>query len=57
VFETVGFSSVDRVAVRDLIQHRAMGVHTGSMTVKPLPGHGAALYNLSIVWPQQQREL
>eukprot|EP01051_Picozoa_sp_SAG22_P011261 SAG22_NODE_1067_length_5742_cov_15.152224_3_plen_149_part_00 len=53
VFETVGFSSVDRVRVRDLIGHKDLGVHTGQMAVAPLPAHGVALYNLSIVWPQQ----
>jgi alpha-galactosidase len=55
VFESVGFSSVDRVEVRDLINHRAMGMHTGSMVVPPLPAHGVALYNVSIVWVEQHQ--
>ena len=48
--QQVGFSGVDRVSVRDLIQHKAVGVHAVSMVVPPLPPHGVALYNVSIVW-------
>ena len=48
--ETVGFSSVDRVRVRELVNHRDMGVHVGSMVVSPLPTHGSTLFNVSVVW-------
>ena len=59
MFETVGFSSVDRVSVRDLIGHKELGVHTQQMAVALLPPHGVALYILSVVWPQEphQRDL
>ena len=52
VFEDVGFSSSDRVAVRDLLARRDLGVHIGELQgVPPLPSHGAAMFNLSITWP------
>ena len=57
IFETVGFSSADRVTVRELIQHKEIGAHAGSMVVPPLPAHGVALYNVSIVWAQAHQEL
>ena len=56
-FETVGFSSVDHVSVRDLVNHKGLGVRVGSMAVPLLPAHGVALFNVSVVWPQQKREL
>ena len=31
IFETVGFSSVDRVMVRDLIGHQNLGTHVGEL--------------------------
>ena len=48
--EAVGFSSVDRVRVRDLVHHKEMGMHVGSMAVASLPTHGSVLFNVSVVW-------
>ena len=48
-FADVGFTDVDRVAVRDLVRRVDLGVHVGSLVLaEPIAGHGVALLNVSI---------
>jgi hypothetical protein len=42
IFETVGFSSVDRVMVRDLIGHQNLGTHVGELSINSSEGLTAA---------------
>jgi hypothetical protein len=54
-FEAVGFSMYDRVRVRDLLGQKGLGVRIGELDdggspIPPIPPHGVAMYNLSIVW-------
>ena len=53
VFETVGFSPVDRVRVRDLVHRRELGVFVGTLRLAPLPAHGSTLLNLTVVWEEE----
>ena len=51
VFEDVGFSSCDRVVVRDLLARKDLGVHIGELAETPLlPSHASAMFNLTIAW-------
>ena len=57
LFEEVGFASCDRVVVRDVLGRRDLGVHVGALTsglgatgATMVPGHGVALFRLSIAW-------
>ena len=54
VFQDVGFTSCDRVAVRDLLGRADLGVHVGELggggTWAPVPAHGVAMFNLTISW-------
>ena len=53
LFEEVGFASCDRVAVRDVLGRRDLGVHVGALSgagAAMVPGHGVALFRLSIAW-------
>ena len=48
-FGDVGFTEVDRVAVRDLVRRVDLGVHVGVLQLAdPIPGHGVVLLNVSI---------
>ena len=56
-FEDVGFTSVDRVHVRDLIGRRDLGVQLNALDVAAqgplgaaIPGHGLIMLNLTVVW-------
>ena len=51
LFQAVGFASCDRVSVRDVINHRELGVHIGGLAMNDsIPSHGVALLNLTAVW-------
>ena len=51
-FGDVGFTDVDRVAVRDLVRRRDLGVHVGEVALaQPIPAHGVVLLNVTVaVW-------
>eukprot|EP00040_Diaphanoeca_grandis_P005739 m.34278 g.34278 ORF g.34278 m.34278 type:complete len:475 (-) comp16955_c0_seq1:136-1560(-) len=50
-FSDVGFTRVDQVMVRDVINHKDLGTHVGGIELDELiPGHGCALLKLTIVW-------
>ena len=50
-FEDVGFTAVDRVSVRDLVQRRDLGVHVATLHLdEPIPPHGVVMFNLTAVW-------
>ena len=52
-FEDVGFTDVDRVAVRDLVRQVDLGMHVGRLVLaEPIPSHGVVLLNVSVVWPE-----